>query len=473
MENNRRNFLKQAALAGAGLTTALSSAGNEQEQLSELRRQATRVRQPTFNMSGYGAPKLDKVRVGLVGLGNRGHDAVDRLNHIEGVEIGALCDLRPSRVALALKLLEGNAHKPALYSDDAEAWKTLCAREDLDLIYILTPWALHTPIAVFAMEQNKHVCVEVPAAKTLEECWQLVETSERTKKHCMMTENCCYDFTEMVTLQMARQGFFGEITHAEGGYLHDLKELMFAKDHFYQMWELDEASKRVGNLYPTHGLGPLCQLMNINRGDKMDFLVSVSSADFMLSAMAKELAAKDSFYNTYADRTFNGTINTSTIRTHKGKTLVVQFDVSSPRPYSRIQQVSGTKGSAIKYPEPARYSNGDDWLSPEACLKLQETYQPAIVKKIGEAAKQVGGHGGMDFLMDWKTIDCLRNGLPLDQDVYDAALWSSVGPLSVWSVANHSNSIPVPDFTGGAWKTNVPVDISLEKGGNTKIRNGQ
>jgi hypothetical protein len=210
--------------------------------------------------------------------------------------------------------------------------------------------------------------------------------------------------------------------------------------------------------------------MNINRGDKMDYLVSVSSDDFMFAKMAAELAARDDFYKPFVGKSFNGTVNTTTIRTQKGRTIVVQFDVSSPRPYSRIQLINGTKGVALKYPEPARYGKGDEWLSPEACQALQEKYKPAIVKKIGEVAKQVGGHGGMDFLMDWKTIDCLRNGLPLDQDVYDAALWSSVGPLSVWSVANRSNSINVPDFTGGAWEKNAPVDISLEKGGNTGVK---
>ena len=471
MENNRRGFLKQTALAGLGLSTGFSSAhGTASNELAQIKEHALRTRVPHFNMSGYAAPKLESVRIGFVGLGNRGHDAVDRMNHIEGVEIMGLCDLRPEKVDAALGLLKNSTHRPQLYSGDPEGWKKLCAREDIDLIYILTPWALHTPIAVFSMNHQKHVCVEVPAAKTLEECWQLVETSERTRRHCMMTENCCYDFTEMRTLMMARDGFFGEIVHGEGGYIHNLKELMFDKDHFYHMWELEESTQRKGNLYPTHGLGPLCQLLNINRGDQMDYLVSVSSNDFMLEKMAKELAAKDDFYKPFAGKSFNGTMNTSTIRTKKGKTIMLQFDVSSPRPYTRIQLVIGTKGVSLKYPEPARYGNGHEWLTPQECLLLEEKYQPAIVQKIGEAAKLVGGHGGMDFLMDWKTIDCLRNGLPLDQDVYDAALWSSVAPLSVWSVAHRSNSIDVPDFTGGNWKNNTPVDISLEKGGTTKVK---
>jgi hypothetical protein len=325
-------------------------------------------------------------------------------------------------------------------------------------------------MAVFSMNHGKHVCVEVPAAKTLEEAWQLVETSEKTRKHCMMVENCCYDFHELLTLNMARQGYFGEIVHCEGAYIHNLQDYMFSKTHFYQMWELEENSKRKGNLYPTHGLGPICQVLDINRGDQMDYLVSMSTNDFSLGDRAKELAAQDSFYKPYAGRSFNGNMNNSTIRTKKGKTILVQFDVSSPRPYSRIQLVSGTKGVSLKYPEPGRFSTGHEWISESEYKTLEAKYMPPIVKKMGEVAKKVGGHGGMDFLMDWRTIDCLRNGLPLDQDVYDAALWSSIGPLSTWSIANRSNSIDVPDFTRGAWKKNKPVDISMTTGGTTQAK---
>ena len=471
MSNNRREFLKRTGLAGIGLTNVwMNSFASTPDDLDSIREQAERRPPQTFNMSGYAAPKLEVVRVGFVGIGNRGFDAVARMNKIEGVEIKGLCDLRPERVKLANDLVTASGHRPELYHTEAEAWKRMCARADIDLIYILTPWALHTPIALFSMNHDKHVCVEVPAGKTLEELWSLVETSERTRKHCMMVENCCYDFFEMTTLNMARKGFFGEIVHAEGAYLHNLTELIFAKDHFYQMWELNEMSTRKGNLYPTHGLGPLCQAMNINRGDKMDYLVSVSSGDFSLGPTARELAAKDDFYKPYAGRSFNGTMSTSTIRTTKGKTIMVQFDVSSPRPYSRIQMISGTKATAMKYPEPARYARGEEWLGDAEVKALLEEYKPEIVKKIGDAAKEVGGHGGMDFIMDWRTIDCLRNGLPLDEDVYDAALWSSIAPLSTWSVANRSNSITVPDFTRGAWKNNKPVDITLSGGGNTGIK---
>lgn len=474
MKNNRRDFLKLGGLAGLGLASsgifsAYTSITDTSKQ-DDILKLAKRIHKQEFNMSGYAAPKLDTVRIGFIGLGNRGAAAVKRMSRIAGTSINALCDLRPEKTASSIQNLKHTAHKPVVYTDKEEAWKKLCERDDIDLIYIATPWELHTPMAVYAMNHGKHVCTEVPAATSLEECWQLVQTSERTKKHCMMLENCCYDFFEMLTLNMARQGFFGDIIHCEGAYIHDLLEGNFSKSKYYDMWRLKENIKHKGNLYPTHGLGPICQVMNINRGDQMNYLVSVSSNDFMMGEMAKELAAKDPFYKPYVGKAFRGNMSTTTIKTHLGRTMMIQHDVTSPRPYSRLHLISGTKGTAQKYPLPARISTSHDgWLSDIEFKALEEKYTPNLVKKIGEMAKAVGGHGGMDFLMDWRTIDCLRNGLPLDQDVYDAALWSSILPLSEWSVNNRSNSIDVPDFTGGSWKTNLPVDISLSKGGTTGV----
>jgi hypothetical protein len=239
------------------------------------------------------------------------------------------------------------------------------------------------------------------------------------------------------------------------------------------MWQLKQIGKRKGNLYPTHGLGPVCQVMNINRGDKMDYMVSLSGNDFLLGEKAKKLASADDFYKPYVGKSYNGNMNTSIIRTEKGRTIMLQYDITSPRPYTRIQMISGTKAASQKYPLPGRISKGHEWATDEEYKVLEEKYTPAIVSKIGEMAKQVGGHGGMDFIMDWRLIDCLRNGLPLDQDVYDAALWSSVGLLSERSVANRSAAVDIPDFTCGSYKRNSPIDISMSKGGNTRIRNGQ
>jgi hypothetical protein len=234
------------------------------------------------------------------------------------------------------------------------------------------------------------------------------------------------------------------------------------------MWRLKE-NFRDGNLYPTHGLGPICQLLDINRGDQMDYLTSLSSRDFHMADKARELAGSDNFYAAFAEEKYGGNMNTTLVKTKKGKSIMIQHDVSSPRPYSRIHALSGTKAFAQKYPHPL-VSKGHSWLDEAEMKQLEAAYTPEIVRKVGEMAKQIGGHGGMDFMMDWRLIDCLRNGLPLDQDVYDAALWSAVSPLSEWSVANRSNSIDVPDFTRGAWKTNKPVELTLKGGGTTLVR---
>lgn len=469
MKSNRRNFLKVSGLAGIGLAggAGLVNGQTPEYAVADAQTRPRRGRKH-FNMSGYAAPKLDTVRIGFVGLGNRGPGAVNRMSRIDGVEIKALCDVRPERAQKVKQSLEKTPHRPELYTAGENDWKKMCERKDIDLIYICTPWDLHAPMAVYAMEQGKHAAVEVPAAVTVEECWQLVETSEKTKKHCMILENCCYDFFELLTLNMARQGFFGELVHTEGAYIHDLLEANFNKTQYYDMWRLKE-NLRNGSLYPTHGLGPIAQALNINRGDRMDYLVSMSSDDFQMGAMAKELAAKDDFYKPYANKRFRGNLNTTVVKTVNGKTMMIQHDVTSPRVYSRIHLLSGTKGTALKYPSPRISTGHKGWVSEEEFKALEEKYAPPIVKRVGELAKQIGGHGGMDFLMDWRLIDCLRNGIPLDIDVYDAAVWSAIAPLSEQSVANRSRSIDIPDFTSGSWKDNAPVDVTLSKGGNTKV----
>ncbi len=481
MTTNRRNFLKTATIAGAGAMSGGLISGCTVKQnvskLDEILVSSKKLHTQKFNMSGYAAPPIPVVRTGVIGLGDRGSEAVKRLSFIEGVEITAICDLRKVAVDGTQKYLN-SVGRPAAreFSGDDNIWKKLVELPDLDLIYIVTPWIWHTPMAVYAMESGKHTCCEVPIARTLDEAWQLVETSEKTKKHCMMLENCCYDFFELLTLNMARQGMFGDIIHGEGAYLHNLLEMNFRKpvddqqtdDAYTNMWRLRENATRNGNIYPTHGLGPVCQALNVNRGDKMEVLSSVSTADFSMGPKEKELVATDPFYNEWKDAHFRGNHNTSIIKTALGKTIMVQHDTSSTQPYSRIHQVKGTKGMVCKYPV-EHIALGEEWADEAKMKELYEKYTPEIVRRVGEMAKQVGGHGGMDFIMDWRTIDCLRNGLPLDENVYDGALWSSIAPLSEWSVANDSQSIAVPDFTGGSWKTNKPHDINLEAGGTTKV----
>lgn len=475
MKTNRRNFLRTAAVAGAGAVAAGSTAScsrvkKSEEFMPEVRQAVLASHSQKFNMSGFGASPLEKVRIGFIGLGMRGPGAVERMAHIEGVEITALSDKYADRVEKMQSMLTKFGMPAAkAFSGTEEAWKGVCDDPEVDLVYICTPWALHTPMAVYAMEAGKHVAVEVPAAKTVDECWQLVETSERTKMHCMQLENCCYDFFELLTLNMTRQGLFGEIVHGEGAYIHDLRwDFTYDKNGYADMWRLKE-NRRNGNLYPTHGLGPVCQVMNVNRGDRMDYLSSLSSNDFAMAAELSQLAKEDPFYVPFAEGTYRGNMNTTMIKTLKGRSIMIQHDVSTPRPYSRIHLISGTKGAARKWPSPARIALGHSWIPAEELTALETKYTPEIVRRVGEMAKEIGGHGGMDFIMDWRLIDCLRNGLPLDQDVYDAALWSVITPLSEWSVANRSSSIDIPDFTCGSWEGNKPFDPNLLEGGDTKV----
>jgi len=471
MQQDRRKFLRGVALGTGALATGLPVLAKVTTNEEDRQEPAIDNGKQLFNMSGYAAPKIDNVRIAVIGLGMRGSDAVERLSYIEGAEIKVLCDKLPDRVEAAQKTLEKMGRPKAKGYSGEDGWKALVENADVDLIYNVTPWHLHAPISIAAMKNGKHAVSEVNAGLTVDQLWQLVETSEKTKKHMMMLENCCYDFFELLTLNMTRNGLFGELLHAEGAYIHDLsKDYLFNKKAYQDMWRLKENYKMHGNLYPTHGLGPIAQCLDINRGDKMDHLVSMSTNDFTLNKMAKELAATDSFFNEFVDKPYRGNMNTTVIRTNKGKTIMLQHDVSSPRPYSRIHLLSGTKGAAQKWPDPERIAFGHSWIKEDELKALYEKYSPPIVQHIGNIAKDVGGHGGMDFIMDWRLIDCLRNGLPLDMDVYDAAAWSSIIPLSGKSVDNKSKTQDIPDFTRGAWKTNKPVNLTLDGGGNTKVR---
>ncbi|MFH0758597.1 MAG: Gfo/Idh/MocA family oxidoreductase [Bacteroidota bacterium] len=395
---------------------------------------------------------IDTVRVAFIGVGSRGSEAVRRYTFLEGVKIVAICDVDTAAIRNTQEVLSEQGHPGVESFTGAEDWKKVCEREDVDLIYVCTHWDLHTPIAVYAMEHGKHVATEVPAAITIEQCWQLVNTAEKTRRHCMQLENCNYDFFELATLNMVRQGLLGEIVHAEGAYIHDLRASIFnEKDGYWEMWRLRHNENRNANLYPTHGFGPICHVLNIHRGDKMEYLVSLASDQFGMTAFAREKYGEDS---DYAQRDYQrGDMNTTLIKTKKGKSILIQHDVTSPRPYSRIHMLSGTKGFVQKWPvmgialEPSAH----EFLDGEAMEKLLAEYEHPITREVGELARKVGGHGGMDFTMDYRLIHCLRNGLPLDEDVYDAAEWSSIIELSEKSIANQSMSVKIPDFTRGAW----------------------
>lgn len=407
------------------------------------------------DMLQFAAEPVDTVRVGFIGLGMRGPGAVTRFTYIDGTRTVALCDLEKDRVEKAQEILK-NAGKPAAAEYvGAESWKQLCERDDINLVYICTPWNMHVEMAVYAMQHGKHVAVEVPAATSVAECWQLVDVSEQTRKHCMMLENCVYDFYELTTLNMAQQGLFGEVIHAEGAYIHNLAEFW---DRYHDNWRLAFDQAHSGDVYATHGLGPDCQVLNIHRGDRMDYLVSMATN----SVVGLETAKKNMGADTFA----NGDQTSTMIRTVNGKTILLQHNVYTPRPYDRMYQVVGTKGYAEKYPYPGfafepEQISGDgnfenlsahSFVSSDVYDELMKKYQSPIVKDIEEKAKAVGGHGGMDYIMDYRMVWCLRNGKPLDMDVYDAAEWSCIGELSAASIANGSKPVRIPDFTRGKWQ---------------------
>jgi predicted dehydrogenase len=411
-----------------------------------------------ISMIGFAAEPLETVRIGVIGLGMRGPDAVNRFANMDGTEILAICDLYPEKLERTQQILERNGRARAAEYSGPEGWRELCDREDLDLVYIVTPWDSHTPMAVYAMEQGKHVAIEVPAATTIDECWQLVNTAERTQKHCMMLENCVYDFFELTTLNMAQHGLFGEVIHTEGAYIHNLDPYWRA---YQDNWRYEFNKKNRGDVYPTHGLGPACWALDIHRGDRMNTLISMDTDAFN----GKKLAG------TYGETEYdNGDHTITLIRTEKGKTIEIQHNVVTPRPYNRMYMVEGTEGFANKYPYQG-YSirslnreeitdsylqglDGESFVNRAIYDSLMVDYQHPITREgtLVETAKRVGGHGGMDFIMDYRLIYCLRNGLPLDQDVYDAAEWSCLGELTRVSIENGNIPVAMPDFTRGDWK---------------------
>ncbi|MDY6182756.1 MAG: Gfo/Idh/MocA family oxidoreductase [Candidatus Cryptobacteroides sp.] len=403
----------------------------------------------------FAADPIDTVRTGFIGLGMRGPDAVRRFTYIDGAKVVALCDLEADRVARSQEILAGRGKPAAAEYSGEDGWKQLCERDDIDLVYICTNWQTHVEMAVYAMECGKHVAVEVPAAMSVAECWKLVDTSERTRKHCMMLENCVYDFFELTCLNMAQQGLFGEVLHAEGAYIHNLEPFW---DYYHDNWRLDFNQKHSGDVYATHGFGPDCQVLNIHRGDKLEYLVSMDTKSVVGLEVAKEKMGVDTFAN--------GDQTSTLVKTRNGKTVLIQHNVYTPRPYDRMYQLVGTKGFADKYPnsafafEPdqiadaaAEYDNlsSHSYVPREVRDSLMAKYKHPIAKEIEEKAREVGGHGGMDFIMDYRLVWCLRNGKPLDMDVYDAAEWSCLGELTAASIANGSKPVKIPDFTRGRW----------------------
>src|SRR5262245_33635171 len=439
---NRREFLKIGGTALATAAAASSHAG------------AAPAQSPLT--AGFAAAPIDTVRVGCVGIGGQGSSHVENLLRIQGCRITAVCDIRTERTDWATKAITDAGHPaPAVFTRGPHDFDRLCETADVDLVFNATPWEFHVPIMLSAMKHGKHTATEVPAAMTVDDCWALVESAEKHSRHCVLMENCNYDRMEMMVYNMVRQGVFGEILHAEGSYLHDLRAIKFA-DSGEGLWRRAWSTRLNGNLYPTHGLGPIANCLDVNRGDRFEHLVSMSGPSRGLQDWAASHYPADSPKR--QEHYVLGDVNTSLIKTAKGRTIVVQHCTNLPRPYSRTHMVQGTKGLFQGYPHRA-YIEGrgelDQWV---AAAYLLAEFQHPLWKDIAKMA-QGAGHGGMDFIEDYRLIKCLREGKPTDIDVYDAASLSAVVELSCQSVARKGQPVDVPDFTRGRWKTTPPLQI--------------
>ncbi|MEG0602647.1 MAG: Gfo/Idh/MocA family oxidoreductase [Mucinivorans sp.] len=414
------------------------------------------------DMLQFAAKPMPTIRVACIGLGMRGPGAVNSMSHIPGVEIVALCDVLEKNVTRVNASLQKMGKPKALeFFGDTSIWRQVTKLPNVDLVIVSTDWGSHAKIGVQAMKDGKHVAIEVPSAMNLNEIWDLVNTSEKTRKHCMQLENCVYDFFELTTLNMAQKGLFGEILYAEGAYIHNLEP--FWKD-YWNDWRLQYNIKNYGDLYPTHGLGPVCQALNMHRGDKMNYLVAMQTKTVSIPEFIKRTQGRD----VSADFR-NGDHTITLIKTEKGKAINIQHNVATPRPYDRMYQLTGTKGFANKYPEEG-YALDGKILAGANSVKNHEDFSahsflptaikdslmalyrnPIVDDKLIATAKEVGGHGGMDFIMIYRLIYCLQNGLPLDMDVYDLAEWCAPIELTKISLENNSAAVAVPDFTRGAW----------------------
>lgn len=416
---------------------------------------------------GLKAPKMQTVRVGFVGLGMRGPWAVMRFCHIPGVEIVALCDYEANRAEDSQKYLRDAGMIPADIYSGEKGYEELCKRSDIDLVYIATDWNHHFPVAKFAMENGKHVAIEVPSAMNLEQCWNLIDLSEQTRLHCFILENCCYDYYEMNALAMAKDGVFGEIIRAEGAYIHELSAFWKAywkdpndndKDNLH--WRMKYNMENRGDVYATHGLGPVAQCMDIHRGDRFTTLVAMDTKSFVGKEYVKNLTGKE-------PKEFrNGDHTTTLMRTANGKVVEIQHNVMTPQPYNRLFKLTGTKGYATKYPTPEYALSGDamkdtgapnmddinahGFLNADQKKALEKKYYHPILTKFGEKGRAMG-HGGMDYIMDARLVYCLQNGLPLDMDVYDLAEWCCLSELGAISMDNNCAAVTFPDFTRGHW----------------------
>ncbi|MEI6172532.1 MAG: Gfo/Idh/MocA family oxidoreductase [Bacteroidota bacterium] len=444
---NRRDFIKTMTVTGVGLAIGDPLLANVQRDFQSS----------PFKPVPAGPP-MSKVRIGYVGVGLQGTSHVENLLKIEGAEIVAVCDIVESKVTRAQDMVEKAGFKrPEGYSKSEFDWQKVCERNDVDLVFTATPWQWHVPICLAAMNNGKHAATEVPAAISMDECWELVETSEKTGRYCIMMENCNYDKVEMMILNMVKKGLFGEMVHAQCGYLHDLREVKHDMEG-EGVWRRDFSMRNNGDLYPTHGLGPIMQCMDINRGNYFDYMVSYGTKTRGLHEYAVTKFGAGS--PEASEKFVLSDVVTTLIRTMNGETIVVTHDTSLPRPYSRDILVQGTRGLVRKYPDPKIYIEGisktdDQW---EPINDYINQYQHPIWVEL-EAASKGAGHGGMDFIEDYRLVNALLKGIEPDMDVYDAAVMSAVRVLSERSIAKEGKTLKFPDFTRGMWKKKRELQV--------------
>jgi Oxidoreductase family, NAD-binding Rossmann fold len=441
---SRRDFLKTTA-AGIGGAVAASVAGRAEAE----------PRTPPQTIL-FKAPPIDHVRVGFVGVGGMGTNHLDNYLALEGVTVTAVCDINDANAERARKkIVAAGQPDPKLYTGGERDFERMCGEQELDLVFTATPWEWHVPVMLAALKAGKHTATEVPAAYRVDDCWALVEAAEKHNKHAVMMENCNYDRRELLTLMLVRKGMLGELLHAECGYLHDLRAIKFSKDG-EGLWRRAHAITRNGNLYPTHGLGPVAQCFDINRGNQFDYLVSMSSPPRGLKLYGEEHLPTD---DPRRKETYKlGDVNVTLIRTVKGQTIYLAHNCDNPRPYSRLHKVQGTRGLIEGWPDRIHIegrSANDEW---ETLDKYYQEFEHPLWKS-ERVKKATRGHGGMDFLEDFRFIECLRTGQPADMNVYDAAALSVICELTERSVADRSRPQDIPDFTRGKWKTTEPLGI--------------
>ena len=422
-------------------------------------------------MGDYSAPKLKTVRVAFIGVGARGTGHARQVATIEGTEVVAISDLYQDLVQRSIdnckEIGKGERHNEiAMYSGGENKWKLMLKEVKPDAVFISTNWDNHAPMVIEAMNSGAHAFVEVPMATTIEDMWEIINTSEKTRKHCMMMENVNYGRDELMYLNMCRKGVIGDFLHAEAAYIHELRFQMEEQKRGTGSWRTHHYAKGRGNLYPTHGLGPVAQYMNLARGDdNFSTLISYSTPALGRKIYAEKNYPSDHKWNKLDYK--NGDLNTSIIKTNVGRTVMVQWDETSPRPYSRHNLIQGTKGILAGFPTRVALEGGVEgvtknhhsWAQGKDLEVLYEKYDHPLYKRLGALAKKMGGHGGMDFMMRYRIIECLRKGEPLDQNMYEGCFWSAVTPLSARSIEDGGAPQRFPDFTRGNWKSTNPLSI--------------